>query len=212
MDSARCMAILQKMSFPQTMDEDDFEFYASRLREYGWPQVYEALQKLRESMTRRPSITEIKSAMGLAKPLSAEQTIDLQAKLLIGKIKDCFGPCGYTDPKGARERIGEVGWAALGGTRGWIELCHSPDTEIRLAQIREIAKALMLLPPEKQQGRLCPPEAPAIDHAQARAEAAKRELDNARRMLRLIIDDAPTNHRCMNKSTFENGKRREGHL
>jgi hypothetical protein len=194
-DYEKCVRLLNKLSlsasYPRELDEDDLEFYTESLREFGWDRVYEALHRLRQSVMRLPSVAEIKSAMGIAAPLGAEQQIEMQAKLLGTTIESCFGTFGYTDPAGARERIGEVGWAALGGTRGWIELCQLPsydDLPIRLAQIREAAKALMLLPPEKRQGQFAPPERPAIDHTAARLAAAQKQLAEAKALLGIFTE------------------------
>lgn len=195
MDRRTVMRLLDKIAKsadrPRELDEDDFRFYGDCLEEFGWDRVYEALHRLRQSVTRLPTVAEIKSAMGIAAPVSAETAIDLQAKLLVATIESCFGAFGYTNPAGARERIGEVGWAALGGTRGWIELCLLPSYDelpIRLAQIREAARALMLLPPEKRQGQFAPPESSAIDHVAARREKLEAELSQARAMLKAIED------------------------
>lgn len=175
----------------QIFDEYEVEHYVDSLESYGWDRVHAALRQLRKSSRKLPTVSEIESAMGVAQPLGAEQSIDLQAKLLATKINECFGVFGYTNPHGARERIGEVGWAALGGTRGWVELCQLPsydDLPTRLAQIREAAKALMLLPPEKRQGQFAPPERPAIDHTAARLEAAKRQLAEAKALLGIVTE------------------------
>ena len=194
MEKVECLRILERMaaqSQGQIFDEYEVEHYVDSLESYGWDRVYAALRQLRKSSRKLPTVSEIESAMGVTQPLGAEQTIDMQAKLISTKINECFGVFGYTNPQGARERIGEVGWAALGGTRGWVELCQLPsydDLPTRLAQIREAAKALMLLPPEKRQGQFAPPERPAIDHTAARLEAAKRQLAEAKALLGIVTE------------------------
>jgi hypothetical protein len=195
MDYEKCLRLLNKMSvtasYPRELDEDDIEFYTESLREFGWERVYTALVSLRQSATKLPTVAEIKSAMGIAGTLGAEQQIDAQAKLLVTTIRECFGVFGYTDPSGARARIGEVGWAALGATRGWIELCQldfPQELQNRLASIREAAKALMLLPPEKRQGQFAPPERSAIDHTAARLAAAQKQLAEAKALLGIVTE------------------------
>lgn len=183
---------IAEQSTPQRqLADDDLDYYAECLSKYDDEALCDALRRLRRTATRFPTVGEIESLLGVAQPLGAEQTIDMQAKLLATKINECFGVFGYTDPTGARERIGEVGWAALGGTRGWIELCHldsKNDLTNRLAAIREAAKALMLLPPEKRQGQFAPPERPAIDHAAARLAAAQKQLAEAKALLGIVTD------------------------
>jgi hypothetical protein len=195
MDRRTVMRLLDKIAKsadrPRELDEDDFRFYGDCLEEFGWDRVYEALHRLRQSVTRLPTVAEIKSAMGIAAPLGAEQEIDAQAKLLVTTIRACFSVFGYTDPSGARARIGEVGWTALGGTRGWIELCQldfPQELQNRLASIREAAKALMLLPPEKRQGQFAPPEMSAIDHTAARLAAAQKQLAEAKALLGIFTE------------------------
>lgn len=194
MNEEKCMELLQMIAdsadHPRKISAAEFERYADNLQQYGWGKVYTALERIWKKATRVPKIADIEAEMGIVQ-LSADQTIDMQAKLLASKINECFGVFGYTNSAGARERIGEVGWAALGGTRGWIELCQLDsmhDLTNRLAQIREAAKALMLLPPEKQQGQFAPPERPAIDHAAARLEAAKRQLAEAKALLGIFTE------------------------
>ncbi len=195
MNKIECLRILERMAVQsqgQIFDEYEIDHYVESLEHFGWDRVFDALRQLRKSSRKLPTIAEIESAMGIAAPVSAETAIDLQAKLLIGKIKECFGAFGYTNPAGARERIGEVGWAALGGTRGWIELCQLDscnDLENRLVHIRDAAKALMLLPPEKRQGQFAPSETiQPIDHVAARKEKLEAELSKARAMLKAIED------------------------
>ena len=195
MNKIECLRILERMAVQsqgQIFDEYEIDHYVESLEHFGWDRVFDALRQLRKSSRKLPTIAEIESAMGIAAPVSAETAIDLQAKLLVATIESCFGVFGYTNPAGARERIGEVGWTALGGTRGWIELCQLPSYDelpIRLAQIREAAKALMLLPPEKRQGQFAPSETiQPIDHVAARKEKLEAELSKARAMLKAIED------------------------
>ncbi len=194
MTEAKCLELLQMIAdsadHPRKLTEAEYERYADNLRPYGWEKVYAALESIWKKATRVPRIADIEAEMGVVQ-LSAEKQIDLQAKLLGATIESCFGTFGYVNPDGARERIGEVGWAALGGTRGWIELCHLPsydDLPIRLAQIREAAKALMLLSPEKRQGQFAPPERSAIDHTAARLAAAQKQLAEAKALLGIFTE------------------------
>lgn len=195
MERRDVMRILDKMAktaqVPRILDDDDFAFFESRLAGYGWPQVYDALQKLRESMTRLPTVAEIKSAMGIAAPLSAEKTIEAQCAAALVAMQEAFSRFGYTDCPGARAHVGEVCWKAMGGARGWIDLCQtdsSSELGIRKAHIREAMKALLLLPADKLPGMLMPPEPPAIDHAAARLESAKKQLADAKALLRIVTE------------------------
>lgn len=193
MGKVECLRILERMaaqSQGQIFDEYEVEHYIECLENYGWDRVFNALKQLRKSSRRLPTVSEIESAMGIAELLTLEEKIELQAHALISRIKTSFSRHGYTDPDGAREYLGEAGWLAIGETRGWIDLCQldsNNDLSTRLAQIRQAAKAYMLLPPDEIKAQLTPP-APKVDHIEARRKKTEAELENAKRLYRLILD------------------------
>ena len=197
MGKVECLRILERMaaqSQGQIFDEYEVEHYIECLENYGWDRVYNALKQLRKSSRRLPTVSEIESTMGIAEPLTLEEKIELQAHALISRIKTSFSRYGYTDPDGAREYLGEAGWLAIGETRGWIDLCQldsSNDLSTRLAQIRQAAKAYMLLPPDEIKAQLTPP-APKVDHIEARRKKTEAELENAKRLYRLILEAEQT--------------------
>ena len=193
-----CMNLLQEIADlsdnPKTLTAAQFKRYADSLEQYGWDKVYQALESLWKKSTRIPRVSDIEAEMGIAKPLTLEEKIELQAHALISRIKTSFSRHGYTDPDGAREYLGEAGWLAIGETRGWIDLCQldsSSDLSTRLAQIRQAAKAYMLLPPDEIKAQLTPP-APKVDHIEARRKKTEAELENAKRLYRLILEAEET--------------------
>lgn len=187
MNKNQCIELLKNMNLmaatPKDIPASLVEFYIESLEPHGWDNVFHALRLLMKTARGLPLVAEIEKAMGIVQPLSPEKEIDLQAATIISRIKESFSKFGYTDPAGAKAYIGEVGWAAMGGTPGWIELCQTDDAHgfpARLAQIREAAKGLMLLPPAKQRGFLAKDDIPRKDHAEARRIAATKQLAEAK--------------------------------
>jgi hypothetical protein len=94
----------------------------------------------------RKQITKVAEGLGQADPEA--MAVDL-ANLILQRV----ALDGRTNYARARQKIGELGWDALGRERGWYDLCQTLDTKNRgtlLAQLREAIKARGQRAPERQ--------------------------------------------------------------
>jgi hypothetical protein len=89
-----------------------------------------------------PIIDEIKKKLGACEieALSDEE----EARLIAARVIKAVSKYGYTNPKEARDMIGEKGWSAVTESYGWSNLCETltVDNEtVFAAQFRELVKA-----------------------------------------------------------------------
>lgn len=87
----------------------------------------------------------------ILEPRESTNSIAVQSAGLVLKAVRAFG---YTNPRGAREMVGEAAWDAVNKYGGWDYICQNLGTTINVAtfqaQIREVCKSTL----EKNQNAL----------------------------------------------------------
>lgn len=108
-------------------DEQVLRQHACELVELGYTplQVRYAIRTLRQApvpghMRRRAPLSG-----DIHNLLSPSATVDDRADALMQTVMGCMPRYGYTDPDGAREKMGEVAWGVVARMGGWRELCGS---------------------------------------------------------------------------------------
>jgi hypothetical protein len=98
--------------------------------------ILKALKLCRLELSRFPTLAEILKRMDV-------KSGSTKTHELVGTIFDAIAWCGYTNPTGARELIGEVGWKAVCNFGGWQRVCETPDSQISTmrAQLRGAVEA-----------------------------------------------------------------------
>lgn len=122
--------------YDKTLTESAAEMIVSDLSGYEPAKILSALRICRLELNRFPTIAEIIKRMSEKSDLTQVQDI-------IGKIFKAINWYGYTNPEGAKNMIGDVGWKAVEFFGGWQQLCDSPsdDLSILRGQLRKSIEA-----------------------------------------------------------------------
>jgi hypothetical protein len=122
--------------YDKQMTEPAADLLVSDLAEYEPAKILAALRLCRLELNRFPTTAEIIKRMSIKSEAG-------QAQELVGTIFKAVAWYGYTNPAGAREMIGEVGWKGVEFFGGWKRLCDSPEDEANIvrAQIRKAVES-----------------------------------------------------------------------
>lgn len=101
-----------------------------------------------------------------------EKDDDADAVRIADLIIERVSRDGANNHERARARIGEIGWAAIGGARGWGDFCRSLNSNnvgtIR-AQLRQSVKAQMRRPLPRDVGELNQPASVSLESIMTKA-------------------------------------------
>ncbi|MGE3608036.1 MAG: hypothetical protein AB7I27_00510 [Bacteriovoracaceae bacterium] len=118
--------------YDKTLTEDAAEMLVNDLSSYEPEKIISALRLCRLELNRFPTLAEIIKRMSPKSEAGQSQEI-------VGNIFKAISWHGYTNPVGAREMIGEVGWKAVEFMGGWQNLCDAPSDDLNIlrAQLRK---------------------------------------------------------------------------
>ena len=141
---AKALFVIAKLSSFE-LEDPIVEMYVEAVRPYGFERAAEAVYKLAKGARPGrvfPSVDDIIQELAPETKMSDED----QASLMAAGIINAIGIYGQYNVEAAEKALGEVAWAALGGSRGWVALCEidNDDVPTTRAQLRKQAQAMLL--------------------------------------------------------------------
>lgn len=122
--------------YEKALTEDAADMLVNDLSEHEPELILKALKLCRLELNRFPTLADILKRMS-----SKSETGQVQE--LVGTIFNAISWHGYSNPSGAKQMVGEVGWKAIEYFGGWQRLCDNPadDVNILRAQLRKSVEA-----------------------------------------------------------------------
>jgi len=124
------------------VDEFVIDLFCEAIEPHGWVNGVNALKKLALSSRRFPTVFDV---LEIVAPAQVKELDDKnEASLAAIRVWDAIGKYGTADAnKGycrAREYIGELGWAVVGGT--WSRICNDTKTDDKKTLIAQWRDAI----------------------------------------------------------------------
>lgn len=118
------------------------QLYENALAQHGYDRLCAALEQIvlsRKSRDPFPSVAEV------AAVINPQLDPAHEAIEAANRVWAAVGKFGYTNPQGAEEYIGQLGWKVVERYGGWGAVCQESnysDAGVIKAQMRETAKAI----------------------------------------------------------------------
>jgi hypothetical protein len=135
--------LAEKHEYPY--DNFDVELYYNALEPLGLEAIYCVMlwfyANSRGGRNNFPSIADIKEKI-VGKPPAPKE----DANAIANRIYSAIARYGYCGDKEAEKYIGDIGWAAIGGSMGYINACKSvidSEKSYHIAQWRDHSEAMI---------------------------------------------------------------------
>jgi hypothetical protein len=131
--------------YGRDLSHDSAAFMVGALEEFTLENTLQALKKyaVSDKTGRPPTVGALVEIMN---PTASNETVANDAA---SRIFQAISKFGWTNPDGAREFVGELGWAVVRRFGGWQYVCENHGNELNVttfhAQARELAKSQMEL-------------------------------------------------------------------
>ncbi len=119
--------------------EGQVKMFAEDLMEYEMDDIKKSFKQYRTDTSK--SFNGMPRPDSLIKYLEPQIDSDLMAVEIADRIYQAIGDYGWPNGERAREAIGEVAWAVIGGGSAWIRLCQSNDDRDKTNQIAQWRKS-----------------------------------------------------------------------
>jgi len=142
-----------------TLTKEMVAMYDRLLRDLGYPTLCRALERIMAERNSRDPFPAIKEIRNLIQPVVSDED---QAMVTADLIIQAVRRDGWVNPDRAKIRMGEVGWAVVGGAAGYQALCSNLDGKNENSyrrQFSELARAYAIrgLPPAEERPALTGP-------------------------------------------------------
>jgi hypothetical protein len=127
--------------YRQNVDLGIIKWMINDLESYSYEEVHKALEEYRKNTDSKyfPTSGQL---IHFLKPEASESDI---AVTTMDKIIYSIGKFGWSNPKEAKEYIGELGWYVVEKNNGWLFICENLglglDIGVFKAQVRDSVKA-----------------------------------------------------------------------
>ena len=143
--------------YDRILNDEQIKMYAEDCQQYSIEQLLDAFHVYR----RNPYNQKVPLPSQLITIINPDESQKEAAQEAVSRIWQAIGQFGYTNPSGAREFVGELGWAVVTRMGGWNSLCCEQatirDAGIIRAQMRDLAVAIY---DRTKAGRVDPPRLP----------------------------------------------------
>lgn len=157
----KSLFVATSMYYSHEIPDPALQLYVDDLADLPFEIVAQALVTIR----RDPKTTRCPLPAVIRSRITPAPDVDSQAIMLSGRIVEAISKIGPYRERQAREFIGEPGWRIVTMQGGWSSLCQieSDELGVRTAQWRQLAKAVLTMPPGHEVTALPAPGTKAID-------------------------------------------------
>lgn len=139
--------ILTASYYNRTLSPQVLSMYVEDLDDLPPGEVIAAYRSWR----RNPKNTQFPLPAQIRGIVSPEVDPDSAAREIASRIVGAITTCGWSNPSGAKEFMGEIGWEIVQRFGGWLHLCENHGMSIDpgqfMAQARDLAKSQIQFSP-----------------------------------------------------------------
>lgn len=138
--------ILTASYYGRTLSPQVLAMYVEDLEDFPPADVIAAYKAWR----RNPKNTQFPLPAQIRGIIQPEVDPDSAAREIASRIVGAISKCGWSNPTGAREYMGEVGWEIVRRFGGWTYVCENHGVSLQpaafMAQARDLARAQLQFP------------------------------------------------------------------
>lgn len=130
------------------LDDQVLRMYADDLADLDFAEVRNALDQYRKN----PKNRVLPLPAMIREIIEPQVDPDSAAREIASRIVGAISKCGWSNPTGAREYMGEIGWEIVRRFGGWQYICENHGLSLQpaafMAQARDLAKSQLQFSPD----------------------------------------------------------------